>query len=64
MPDHRVTYLTRLGACLSVVTILLLLAYGAYKINVLIGQDEYTLYMARQDNHYSEMEPLTMADGF
>ena len=56
--------MTRLGACLSVLTILILLAYGGYKVNKMVNKADYSLYQARQDNYFDEKAPLKLSDGF
>ena len=63
LPDGQNEYRTRLGAVLSILTIVLLLAYGIYKTVSLIGLS-YEIMLTTLDYEYGYEDGLSQANGF
>ena len=59
MPDHRDRYRTILGSCLSVMTFILILMYGSYKMVDLLDYKDFNVYKFEKENFYDMREPLT-----
>ena len=63
MPDHRDRYRTILGSFLSIVTFILVLGYGSYKITDLLDYKDFTLFRFEKENYYEQRDPLTSKQG-
>ena len=64
MPDHRDRYRTLLGSFLSIITLILVLAYGGYKFTDLMEYNDYRLMKVEQENFYDMRDPFGSPDGF
>ena len=64
MPDHRDRYRTLLGSFLSVMTLVLVLAYAGYKLTDLMDYNDYKLMKVEQENFYDMRDPFGDSDGF
>ena len=64
MPDHRGHYNTFLGAALTIVTLVILMLYGAFKAINLIEMQDYNLQEAVQEDYFTLPTAFTEADGF
>ena len=63
MPDHRDRYRTMLGSFLTVLTFILCLSYGSYKITDLLDYKDFTLFRFEKENYYEMRDTLTSKNG-
>ena len=63
MPDHRDRYRTILGAVLTIITFILILGYGLFKITDLLEYKDFKLLKFEKENFYDMREPFTNKDG-
>ena len=64
LPDNKERYRTFLGAILSVLTIIAVLAYGGYKFLVLFDYADYKVQAAVSENFYDLMDSFESPKGF
>lgn len=64
MPDHEPMYRSIAGSCFSMFTVVLVLAYAAYKFIDLLELNDYKLQEAVQENFFAAEVPLTLQEGF
>ena len=64
LPDQVDKYRTMCGAILSVITILLLLAYAIYKVDLLIRLKDYRVQQATSTDFYRGNDGFGRKDGF
>ena len=64
LPSKTEYYRNYLGMTLSLITILLLIAYGTFKFKALILFTDYNLFEIVQDSFYNDQDEFTTNDGF
>ena len=64
MPDRTEYYRNYVGVCLSILTILITLSYGTFKMNDLVEFSDYKLFEVKQKNYFSESAEFSIKDGF
>ncbi len=52
MPDGHDTYRTFLGSILSVITLVIMLAYGSYKVSMLAQLEDYDVQLRTLENEF------------
>ena len=63
MPDHRDRYRTMLGSFLTIITFILVLGYGSYKITDLTDYKDFTLFRFEKENYYDFRDALSSKEG-
>ena len=56
LPNKKQDYKSFLGVCLSIMTFIILLSYGSYKMGDLIGFENYKLQIQIQENYFPANE--------
>ena len=64
LPDGHDTYRTLIGAVLSFLSIVVLLAYGSFKFTKLMDQENFKVQMRDLENQYPSSAVFTATDGF
>ena len=64
LPDRKNEYRTFTGAALTILTIIVLLAYGGVKLSALIARDDYRVQNRELMDFYEDIDPLSSDDGF
>ena len=64
MPSRTEYYRNYLGMTLSLLTFIMLIAYGSFKLRDLIQFTDYNLYQIVQESYYSDQDEFTSNDGF
>ena len=62
LPDNQQGYRSGLGAILSLFTILLLVAYGTWKLIELSRFDEFSVQSKLSENHYSSVDKISFQE--
>ena len=52
-----------LGSCLTILTFILILSYGSYKISDLLDYKDFTLFRFEKEDYYDMRDPLTSKQG-
>ena len=63
LPDHQSQYRTFLGSMLSIITILLILVYGGYKIVLYFKREEFTVNQTRQSYYFGLEDEFSQSHG-
>ena len=64
MPDGRDRYRTYLGALLSVLTFIIVIAYAGYKFTDLLGYNDYSVMKFELENFYDMRDAFGSENGF
>ena len=63
LPENQMEYRSFLGACLTIMTLLLLISFSGYKMIDLLGYDNYKLQVSTQSDFFPTEETFGEANG-
>ena len=64
LPDNNDRYKTQLGACLSVLTIIVMLSFASYKMSVLLTQSDYKVLERSEADYFESTDEFGVAQHF
>ena len=64
LPDGRPDYRTLAGAFLSLVTIFIVIAFGSYKVQLLLGRDDFKIQRHVEEFLFDQTEQFDISQGF